>query len=121
MSNRPIVLVVDDEVSLVELYKAILEESGFRVFSASNGDDARATIRGVKLDVVLSDIMMPGCNGLKVRDCAREHGVPTLLLSGHMNAYEPVIGETPLMAKPFDTCALVERVKALVAKESRNG
>jgi len=60
------VLVVDDEHSLVELCRIILESAGFCVRTALNGTEALDLIRQDMPDIVLLDVMMPGMSGIEV-------------------------------------------------------
>jgi DNA-binding response OmpR family regulator len=64
MANK--VLVVDDEASLVELCRIILENAGYRVRGAINGRDALKSIQEEMPDLVLLDVMMPGMDGIQV-------------------------------------------------------
>lgn len=64
MANK--VLVVDDEASLVELCRIILENAGYSVRGAVNGRDALKSIQEEMPDVVLLDVMMPGMDGIEV-------------------------------------------------------
>ncbi|MCB8946014.1 MAG: response regulator [Ardenticatenaceae bacterium] len=64
MANK--VLVVDDEASLVELCRIILENAGYTVRGAINGREALKSIQEEMPDVVLLDVMMPGMDGIEV-------------------------------------------------------
>ncbi len=67
------VLVVDDEASLVELCRIILENAGYAVRGAINGRDALKSIQEEMPDVVLLDVMMPGMDGIEVCRQIRTH------------------------------------------------
>ena len=56
----PTILVVDDELSMREFLKILLEKEGYKVSTASEASSAIDLIRGQKFDLVLSDIKMPG-------------------------------------------------------------
>ena len=71
MTNK--VLVVDDEASLVELCRIILENAGYAVRGAINGRDALKSIQEEMPDVVLLDVMMPGMDGIEVCRQIRNH------------------------------------------------
>lgn len=71
------ILVVDDEPSLVELCRIILEQAGFHVRGAYNGRQALVMVTEETPDLVLLDVMMPGMDGIEV--CRRirvEHETP---------------------------------------------
>jgi len=60
------VLVVEDTISEQDLIVGYLVESGYSVITATNGQDAIAKITGKKLDVVVTDLVMPGMSGLEL-------------------------------------------------------
>ncbi len=65
---KPTVLVVDDDDTLIKLYTSALMARGYRVISASNGEEAMAKAEQEKPDLILLDIMMPEIHGLHVLD-----------------------------------------------------
>ncbi len=71
------ILVVDDEPSLVELCRIILEQAGFNVRGAYNGRQALSMVTEDTPDLVLLDVMMPGMDGIEVcRRIRTEHEKP---------------------------------------------
>ncbi|HXX47501.1 MAG TPA: response regulator, partial [Myxococcota bacterium] len=72
MSEPRSVLVVDDEPAMREMLVSLLDESGIRAQSASSADEALASSRDAEFDAVLSDIRMPGKNGLALLAELRE-------------------------------------------------
>src|SRR5262245_13410912 len=79
------VLVVDDEPSVLEVVGAMLTEAGWRVDTATNGREALGLVDAHRYEVVLSDIDMPGMDGVELlREIrARDLDVPVLLITGH--------------------------------------
>lgn len=68
---RPLVLVVDDEPSIVELIVQVLEDEGCACLRAYNGSQAWNVLRSRHVDLLLSDIMMPGMDGLELLQLVR--------------------------------------------------
>ena len=108
MSVQPRVLIVDDEPDLRELLRLELEAHGWQVEEAANGHDAWRLLQSRDVDVVLTDLRMPGGSGLELVEKLRERGAPPpeIFL---MSAYADVsleqtraLGAHPLLAKPFD-------------------
>lgn len=82
------VLIVEDETALRQLYARILQTAGFETATAASGQEAIAVIKASardELSVILSDISMPGMNGLDLLYRVREHGceAPVLLVTGN--------------------------------------
>jgi diguanylate cyclase (GGDEF)-like protein len=65
MMKRPVILIVDDEVSNIEILSAALEDD-FEICFATSGEEAYALLRAVMPDLVLLDVLMPGVNGYDV-------------------------------------------------------
>lgn len=80
----PTVLVVDDDASVQELLRRILERAGYEVITANDSHDALATVRERHPAVVFVDLNMPGANGLWLADQVREQfpEVATVLATG---------------------------------------
>ena len=72
-STQKRVLIVDDNRPLVQLITFMLEESGYRVQGAINGQDALQRIAEEVPDLVLLDFFMPGMNGIEVCQLIRRH------------------------------------------------
>lgn len=66
MANK--ILIVDDDVDLRELYKTTLQNEGFDVKTAENGEDALSQIMQDKPDLIVLDIMMPKIHGMDTLD-----------------------------------------------------
>ncbi len=83
-TGRGQILLVDDEHSIARAYARTLGAAGFTVETAHDGASAAAATRARKFDVIVSDITMPGMNGLELLRLVREHDldVPFVLMTG---------------------------------------
>jgi signal transduction histidine kinase/CheY-like chemotaxis protein len=115
------VLVVDDEDSIRDLARTILESAGYRVLVASNGDDALATFQEHAADIhaVLLDVVMPGRDAAEVLEQIQKLKPKTrvVVCSGY-NDHEVagrLGGRTPsgFLRKPYDPAGLLARLKEL--------
>lgn len=117
-----VILVVDDEPSIVKLVTTTLEAKGYETLTAYDGEEALARIKHHHVDLVLLDIMMPHLDGREVRkrllaDPATKD-IPVIHLSAvgdfeqQLNAVEG--GATDYITKPFAPADLVDRVKAFL-------
>jgi len=79
------ILLVDDEESIYILYRQILEDEGYKVYSAFTGTDALQTVKSVSPDLVVLDIYMPGMSGIEVlREIkAMKPNMPVILFSAY--------------------------------------
>ena len=82
---KQIVCIVDDDDSILEIYKTKFEQSGFIVYTATNGDEGLAAIREHRPDILLLDIQMPVKNGVEVIKEMNTNpefkGIPIVVLS----------------------------------------
>lgn len=114
-----VILVVDDDDAVRRLTLRILAREGYAVLEARNGNEALTILRHlvVPLQLVVSDVMMPGMSGRTLGEhLAREYpGLPILYVSGHDATQDKGVPPlTPLVAKPFAPGELVEAVRALL-------
>ena len=72
MSGKARILVIDDEISIVEVLKALLKREGYSVKAAGNADEALDALRKEKFDLMISDIRMEPIDGLELLRRARE-------------------------------------------------
>jgi len=85
MSDKPKILVTDDEMSIRNALREILEFEGYAVLEAENGDTALKTIESERVDLVMLDIKMKGMDGIEVLSeiKKREKDLPVIMISGH--------------------------------------
>ena len=116
------VLVVEDEPSVRTLVARSLTARGYQVHIASHGEEALAVLRdaSVTIHLVVSDIVMPVMGGRALASAMRAAGstTPVLFMSGYTAEAEPLVCPSGrparLLAKPFTSAALAERVRALL-------
>lgn len=121
MSNRPHLLVVDDEASIREPLAKYLGRQGFRITLASSASEARSLIGAYSFDLVLLDIMMPGEDGLSLTRHLREKGeLPVILLTAKSEEADRVLGlemgSDDYVVKPFSPRELVARVRTVLRR-----
>jgi CheY-like chemotaxis protein len=111
------VLVVDDEVSIRQLIRGVLTKKGYEAVEAENGLQALEIARRFPCDLVITDQMMPGMNGLDLiaRLTAERYPARYLLISGY-GLDDEETGGLPFLAKPFTMQQLMEAVEKLDAE-----
>jgi len=115
-SRKQTILVVDDEALVRSLTARTLEDEGFAVIEAPDGSDAWALLESMagRIDLVISDIVMPRLDGIELARCMEimPHPPPILLMSGWgLSALE---FERPFLVKPFHGHELLAAVHRLL-------
>ncbi len=115
------ILVVDDEPEIVRLLRSYLERDGYRVVTASNGEEALYTVRHERPDLVVLDILMPRMDGLEfTRRVRREQDVPIIMLTARAEETDRIVGlemgADDYVTKPFSPREVVARVRAVLRR-----
>ena len=115
------ILVVDDEAKIVKLVRAYLEQAGYTVVVAEDGQTALIQSRREKPDLVILDLGLPGIDGLDVaRTLRREGDTPIIMLTARVDDTDRIIGlelgADDYVSKPFNPRELVARVRAVLRR-----
>lgn len=122
MNNK--ILVVDDEPDIVDLLSYNLKKDGFRVTTASDGEQALNKIRKDKFDLVVLDLMLPGIQGVElcriIRNDPKTADTPIIMLTAKGEEVDRVIGlesgADDYMTKPFSSRELIARIKSVLRR-----
>ncbi len=117
MSNKPIILVIDDELQIQKLLQLTLESNGYTVRQAMTGDDGTVMAATERPELIVLDLGLPDLDGLQVLRKIREwSSVPVLVLSVRSSESDIVscldAGADDYLVKPFRTGELLARVRA---------
>ena len=108
------ILIVDDEIRLCEVLQLALEQKGYEVKLANNGEQALSLLKNTTIDLVLSDIRMPGMNGLDLLKTVKETDVtiPVILMTAFATVESAITalreGAYDYLLKPFDKLDTLE-------------
>ena len=119
MGSVASILIVDDQLTLRDNVKQLLEETGYRALTASDGVEALAVLQSQPVDLILADIAMPRMNGYQLYERARENPewvkIPFIFLTARMLdsdiRYGKQLGVDDYLVKPFqleDLLATIE-------------
>ncbi len=110
--RRPAILVVEDEVLIRFDLSDHLRDCGFEVIEASNADEAIEFLSSLSIDVVVTDVRMPGSmDGIQLAHLLHRERpqISVIVVSGHADADQVPVG-IPVVAKPFNMNDLLDLV-----------
>lgn len=111
--NNGVVFIVDDEPELVEILEKIIGNEGYEIHTFSNGQSALDAFEKIKPDVILSDIMMPNLDGIKMLKAfdSLSSVAPVIFISGNISKEKMQeamqFGAYAFIDKPFDNMAIL--------------
>ena len=114
------VLVVDDEFGIGEVLEAILTDDGYRVVTAINGNHALERLAGNRVDLILSDLMMPVMDGAALfaalQADKRYQRIPFVLMCSlpEPNIQNRIKGYTAFLHKPFKVDDVLDIVRKVL-------
>ena len=122
MPNK--ILIVDDDVEIRKVIGIYLENEGYEILKAENGEQALKLLTENEVALVLLDIMMPGMNGTDVCMKIREDSImPIIFLSAKSEDLDTIqglaSGADDYITKPFNAMELIARVKSQVRRYTR--
>jgi two-component system alkaline phosphatase synthesis response regulator PhoP len=116
------VLVVDDEQSIVTLLQYNLQQAGYDVVTAYDGEEGLNKVFTERPDIVVLDLMLPKMDGVEVCKAIRseKNNVPILMLTAKDDEFDKVLGlelgADDYMTKPFSPREVVARIKAILRR-----
>ena len=123
--SSELILLVDDEPSIVQLARMYLERENFRVESAGDGEAALEAVKRLAPQLIVLDLMLPRLDGLEVcrRLRAENNPVAIIMLTARDEDIDKILGlelgADDYMTKPFNPRELVARIKAILRRAER--
>jgi two-component system, cell cycle sensor histidine kinase and response regulator CckA len=118
---RTLILLVEDEAAIREMTAMLLRRLGYLVQEASSGEEALrwAQASSEKIDLLMTDVLMPGINGWELAEVLRSRGaeLKVLFLSGHPLVCRGVVQpEAGFLQKPFTLDAVAKKIKEILGR-----
>ena len=128
MKEKPLILVVDDQIQNLELLAAHLVPQGYEVVTATNGEEALARLASYQVDLILLDILMPGMDGFaltaRIRKDSKHRQLPIILVTALKDREDRIrgieAGCDDFISKPIDKLELLARVRSLLKVKAYN-
>jgi len=120
MKPKRTILCVDDNEQSLSIRKVMLETRGYRVIACTNGMEALEQFRNGGIDLVLSDLVMPGLDGHKLIEAIKEMSphTPAILFSGKIRVYERDLRADVFLPKGmYAPLELLERIRLLLVRK----
>lgn len=119
------VLLAEDDASSRQIFHTVLDNEGYQVIEVPDGESALDVLRHQPVDLLLTDIMMPGMSGIELLERSREirPNLRAIVMTGHKTS-EAVIGALrnracEFLEKPFSIEELVESVRSVMSRNPR--
>lgn len=121
------ILIIEDERDIIELVKVNLEKDGYKVSSATTGEDGLRAARQLNPDLILLDLMLPGIDGLEVcrmlRDEKQTRAIAVVMLTAKQEESDIVtgleVGADDYLTKPFSPRVLVAHIRAVLRRKKK--
>jgi DNA-binding response OmpR family regulator len=125
-SQKPLILIVDDEVQVLAVVRRTLELESFKVVTASNGKEALNVFEQQIPDLAILDIMMAGMDGFTLCQRIREFSpLPIIMLTSKSEEEDKLkgfdLGIDDYISKPFSRKELIARIKAVLRRSQMTG
>ncbi len=120
MKPKRTILCVDDNEQSLSIRKVMLETRGYRVIACASGLEALEHFRNGGVDLVLSDLVMPGLDGHKLIEAIKEVSpqTPAILFSGKIKVYERDMRADVFLPKGmYGPLELLERIRLLLVRK----
>jgi CheY-like chemotaxis protein len=120
MKPKKTILCVDDNEQALSIRKIMLETRGYRVLACSNGEQALEAFRRGGVDLVLTDLIMPGVDGARLIEEVKRVSpqTPAVLISGRIKIYERETKADVFLPKGmYEPVDLLERIRVLLIRK----
>lgn len=122
MATKPVILVVDDDLNILAVLEARLSSIDYHVLTASGGEEALEILKNKSVDLMITDVKMPGMGGMDLFSAAQHvrPGLPVMFLTAYGTIPDAVkalkAGAVDYLTKPFNGKDLIAKVQDVLKK-----
>jgi len=115
-------LLIDDDKIILNILTNIVEHEGYESLKAQSAEDAIELMKSSKVDLIISDIVLPQMNGLELLVSIKENNpnIPVILITGHSGKYQEKdvmsAGADGFITKPFRNLEILRKIESLIAQ-----
>src|SRR5690349_2785613 len=126
MTDRPHLVIVDDDREIRTLLSQYLEKHDFRTTAVPDGKEMRRALERSRVDLVVLDLMLPGEDGLSIcRDLRTRSQIPIIMLTARAEDVDRIVGlelgADDYVPKPFNPRELLGRIRAVLRRAGDGG
>ena len=119
------ILIVEDDSNIRELLRLYLEQEGYKIEAAQDGQEGLRAFKRIHPDLVLLDLMMPVMDGTQViKEIRAVSKTPVIMLTAKSDTFDKVagldLGADDYITKPFETRELIARIRAVLRRYGEN-
>lgn len=124
MATKPVILVVDDDLNILAVLEARLSSIDYQVLTASGGEEALHILKSKSVDLMITDVKMPGMGGMDLFSAAQSvrPGLPVMFLTAYGTIPDAVralkAGAADYLTKPFNGRELISKVQEVLKKST---
>jgi two-component system OmpR family response regulator len=124
MNKGPAILIVDDDPRICRLLQLYLEQEGYRIYTASSGEEMRQKLAALQVNLVLLDVRLPDEDGFTlVKELSAISNLAVIMVTGRSDPLDKILGlelgADDYVTKPFDERELLARVRTVLRRSSR--
>jgi CheY-like chemotaxis protein len=111
-----VIVIVDDDTGVRRFMRLVLESTGYRVEEADGGPNALRLLETYRPELLITDIVMPGMNGLEMAAQAHrlDPSLRVIFMTGYRNQFHDELSGSVCLAKPFTSATLLLAVESAI-------
>ncbi len=118
------ILIVEDDLNIAKTIQATIDLMGHTYTVCSNGQEAISLIQLNYYDLILLDVMLPGCDGFEIMENVQDLQIPTIFITAKQDVMDKVrglrLGAQDYLTKPFEVLELMARIEVIIRRMNKH-